>query len=399
MSHTIAFKKTVLIFIGIILISILLFLAAGVLTFVAAEDHRIHGFIDAIRQELVIGDTRSVNQKASSLVLSNDLLSFRIEGGSEISRKRNYFEFSVLDVELHHPVYSDVVNERGLVAKVIIKYSLLRGMIDGFIYWIIFCIGLFFVYPLIYRKVHQDVVNLERGKYNEQLLFIAKQVAHDIRSPLSALATIVHAESNLSVQTKQTLQMVVERINQIANDLLKKKPESSKEQSSSEQEKRENNSSHPLLDVTKVVDQIVQEKKLEYKNIPNFEITFNSQKNVSIPSRLTQADLGRILSNLINNSVESFTHDPRIVIDVFTRSGFAYLTVTDFGKGIPEDVLSKLGVEEISYGKSENLSSKSGSGIGVLSASKIIQAVGGELKLTSKLGSGTTAAIKLSVVI
>ncbi|MEQ1666122.1 MAG: ATP-binding protein, partial [Bdellovibrionales bacterium] len=68
------------------------------------------------------------------------------------------------------------------------------------------------------------------------------------------------------------------------------------------------------------------------------------------------------------------------------------LKVSDNGKGIPPEVLKKLGSENISYGKT---GSASGSGIGVYHAKKIIESLGGKFNVLSNLGQGTQVDIIL----
>ena len=72
--------------------------------------------------------------------------------------------------------------------------------------------------------------------------------------------------------------------------------------------------------------------------------------------------------------------------------GWVEIAVSDTGKGIPEDVLSKLFTEPIKKPKGSK-----GQGVGVLMAQTIIQAFGGEIVVESTSPAGTTLAIRLPV--
>ncbi len=62
--------------------------------------------------------------------------------------------------------------------------------------------------------------------------------------------------------------------------------------------------------------------------------------------------------------------------------------------GIPQSILSKLGTQEISYGKN---AAGSGNGLGVIHAKKTIESFGGEFKIESSADVGTTIKICLPI--
>ena len=122
-----------------------------------------------------------------------------------------------------------------------------------------------------------------------------KQVAHDIASPLSALKlTSDKLPKELNSQ-KKLLDSSIERINSITQDLR------------SSFKIHENADPERLrpVNIQEVVDSILAEKQTEYSLVKNLKITYEQNLNSSKLVRINQNQLKRIISNLLNNSVES----------------------------------------------------------------------------------------------
>lgn len=103
---------------------------------------------------------------------------------------------------------------------------------------------------------------------------------------------------------------------------------------------------------------------------------------------LVMADdaLYSIFDNLINNSVKH-GESKRIDISIEKKGEWCEITVRDFGKGIPPEIMGKLFTEGFSYGK------KAGSGIGLYIVRKTIERYGGEVKVFND--NGAVFVIKL----
>ncbi|MBF6600372.1 MAG: HAMP domain-containing histidine kinase [Dehalococcoidia bacterium] len=123
--------------------------------------------------------------------------------------------------------------------------------------------------------------------------------------------------------------------------------------------------------------------------------------DIDLPGQpaVVQADFDRIeqvLGNLVDNA---FRHTPaggRIVVGARPAAGsMVELFVTDTGGGIaPDDVQH---VFERFY-RSADEASGSGSGLGLAIAREIVRAHGGEMRVTSTPGAGTTFAFTLAAV-
>lgn len=202
----------------------------------------------------------------------------------------------------------------------------------------------------------------------------AKQIVHDIRSPLSAL-NILSDKINIRPEEKELLVGAIQAIDGIASSLT-------------EQTINILNNKAQLINV---IQKIIVQKKIEY---PNLAIEFSHEGHDSDLCVGDSLEISRIFSNLINNSIEATDDSPKIQIFIKRNRKHFHISLKDNGKGIPRDVLRKIGTFGYSYGK-ENFRNRSGSGLGLYNAFKTVERWGGNIKITSEIGNGTEVMIKL----
>ncbi len=140
---------------------------------------------------------------------------------------------------------------------------------------------------------------------------VAKQVAHDIRSPLSCLDTIAKRSDNLNENEKSLIERSVERINEVAEDLLNNERNKNTDKNfeiedimSSNQQASESNLVN--INFTKFVLDSVEFKALEYSKNTELKIISDVEpKAENINFSFDPKMFKRALSDLINNAVES----------------------------------------------------------------------------------------------
>ena len=106
-------------------------------------------------------------------------------------------------------------------------------------------------------------------------------------------------------------------------------------------------------------------------------------------SHVNSSILLRVLSNLINNSVESIIETGVITVGTRTYESVNIISVIDNGSGMSEEMLKVLGNKGFSSGKEK------GNGLGFYHAKKSIEEAGGSLEVRSRVGVGTMVEIKL----
>jgi FixJ family two-component response regulator len=144
-----------------------------------------------------------------------------------------------------------------------------------------------------------------------------------------------------------------------------------------------------------LVDELVSEKRLEFRSKLGVQIQFDPVGGYGVFAQVVEADLKRILSNLVNNAVEALAESKGDVIlrVIAKNSEFCAIEVCDTGVGIDAATLEKLGSVEVSTKSVQG--GKSGSGLGVLSSKRLVQSWGGDLNFDSKPGSGTKVTLTL----
>jgi signal transduction histidine kinase len=220
---------------------------------------------------------------------------------------------------------------------------------------------------------------------------ITAQVSHDIRSPLSALNMVIGSLDSVPEEKRLLIRHSVQRINDIANNLLeqsRKKFDGSTISSTLANEKEINFVTEAVL-LSPLIDSIVSEKRFQFRDRLRIQIEADLTLGYGLFATLKGSELKRVLSNLINNSVEAFENETGQVIvglglipRTIDHREWIGLTVLDNGKGIPPHILAKLGDEGVSYGKE---GTQSGSGLGIYHAKATLESFGGTLDVESHL--------------
>jgi signal transduction histidine kinase/CheY-like chemotaxis protein len=207
---------------------------------------------------------------------------------------------------------------------------------------------------------------------------LATQVAHDIRSPLEVLKGLKSEISILPETSRKRVQLSINRIEEITFNLLKThKKNLGLNQTFSEE-------------LLSLVTSVMTEKKIEFRNSSSIEIEDDfSVKSYGMFSKVQRSTLKSIISNLINNSIDSSTGvNGKVIVSLFRENNYNLITVSDTGSGISKDLSSKLFTRGFT-------TKRNGNGLGLYNAKIEIEAVGGTISFESEVGKGATFTISL----
>jgi signal transduction histidine kinase len=224
------------------------------------------------------------------------------------------------------------------------------------------------------KKLKEEFEKIQKMKVQLEIGNLASQVAHDIRSPLAALENLTMSALADSVEQK-IAKVAIKRLQGIANTLLEKG-------------RFTNASIVGPTEISSIIKCIIDTKSVEF---PKRQIISKGIKKEFF-AKVDKTKFESILSNLINNALEASAESSPVVINYFINNKYIVIEITDHGKGIPSEVLSKLGLEKISFDK------KDGNGLGVFSSFQAIKEWGGTLKIDSKLNIGSTITISLPLI-
>ncbi|HMQ09834.1 MAG TPA: sensor histidine kinase [Oligoflexia bacterium] len=247
------------------------------------------------------------------------------------------------------------------------------------------CVTLLREFTLNYIKIEREVAG-----YSQKIYDTALQVAHDIRSPLTALNVVSKDLSGLPEGSRVLLRSSVQRIQDIANNLVSEGE--GYVQDSDKQIKQRNLEPALLLPI---IEEIISEKRHQLSGKENLEIILESEQSYGLFANIDQHILKRIISNLINNSVEAFESSGKVVVKILENcvTDKILISVKDNGKGIPKNLLPKLGAKGTSFGKDKH--EESGSGLGIYHAKSNIELWEGIFSIESKEGEGTEVKMYL----
>ncbi len=242
-------------------------------------------------------------------------------------------------------------------------------------------------------RLNKNQNRLIDAEKNKAVAHIASQVAHDIRSPLAALNIAIQSMQGVPEEVRILIRSALQRINDIANQLALKKTKRAEDKQSADEP-----SETTLL--SPVIESLVSEKRIQYKAFAGITIESNlSNEACGMFSRIQPGAFKRVLSNLINNSIDAFENESGIITLSMTVGTLPdderqiTIIVADNGKGISPEVLPKLMQRGATYGKEGH--DTSGTGLGLYHAKETIRSWGGNIMIESEIGKGTRVVITL----
>lgn len=221
---------------------------------------------------------------------------------------------------------------------------------------------------------------------------VAARVAHDIRSPLNTLNAVLDTIDDISPESKRLLTTAIQRIREISSGIADQSRLALKET----RHKVETNEpsaakTEPTLLFT-LIESLVEEKQVQHKErAGQIRLLTPSGQSYSSFCAVNPLELKRSLSNLIDNAVEASPSDAPINVAIYSKENQAVVEISDRGRGIPKEILSRIGERGFSHGKAK------GTGLGVHYARKLIEGWGGSFTISSEVGCGTSVQVALPV--
>lgn len=104
----------------------------------------------------------------------------------------------------------------------------------------------------------------------------------------------------------------------------------------------------------------------------------------------------QILLNLLSNAVKFTPPGGQVRLDAVRRDGFVVLSVSDTGVGIPAEALKGLGNPFVQVRDDAGAAHK-GTGLGLALVRSLVEMHGGEWRIESQVGHGTTVSVSLPI--
>jgi len=236
------------------------------------------------------------------------------------------------------------------------------------------------------RRLRNVTVEAERARTVNEL---CRAVSHDIQSPLGALEALVGG-AMLSGESRDLILMVLDRIRGIAADLLQKtRPVSETQREFSPSTAK--SLGQKQLTVLSICQKIAQEKTLEYQRPKKLFVEIIDRGISDLIWPYDNRLIERILSNLINNSVEATKFDANVTIELGLAESILSLKLIDNGSGMPPHLVDQFNAGQFSF------TNEFKNGIGLKTAYSIITGWGGSLRFGVCTNGGTSVTINVPV--
>ncbi len=205
---------------------------------------------------------------------------------------------------------------------------------------------------------------------------MAKQVAHEIKNPLTPMRLTVQ-----SFQRKFDPQDpdIINKVKEYSNTLIQQIDTMSSIASAFSTYAQMPAQQDETLNVVKIT-------KLALDIFNEDYIYFNSEEK-EITAKFDRTQLIRVITNLIKNSVQAIeqngTTNPRIDVNVFVESNMVAITVSDNGIGVSEENREKIFEPKFT-------TKSSGMGLGLAMVKKIVETYEGKITLVTTKEKGST---------
>lgn len=233
-------------------------------------------------------------------------------------------------------------------------------------------------YNKMLTKLEESAGNLAKTEREVAWKEMAKQVAHEIKNPLTPMRlNVQYLEKSLKTEQPEKLkeftQSMISQIDTLTNiasafSSFARMPEAK------------------LVEVE--AKEIIMQSTLLYSDV---HINFNCEDD-SLKIRGDKDQLVRVMNNLIKNAIQAIPEDRevQIAVSIKQKGESVLISVEDNGTGVPEDKWNKI------FEPSFTTKTK-GMGLGLAMVKNIIEGLQGEIWFKTKTNQGTTFYISLPI--
>jgi signal transduction histidine kinase len=214
----------------------------------------------------------------------------------------------------------------------------------------------------LYSTVTKLIEEIVRFQREEEKLRLSRQIAHDLRAPLSVLENLY--KSNAKVESLE--KMALKRIRDISDSLMPKSP---------------TNSQYFIN-----LDSFLHEIVTTFHQL-DFEITFLQPQKSQIKLKFPEIELFRFISNILKNSLEA--NASKIHISINQSKNLLVLAIKDNGKGAPSSEIPNM---------LAGISSKiDGHGLGISNMLTKLKSIEGSLEIKTEPDKGFEIVLTMPI--
>ena len=228
-------------------------------------------------------------------------------------------------------------------------------------------------------QLEESATRLAKSEREQAWREMAKQVAHEIKNPLTPMRLSVQSferkfnpeDENIKEKLKEYSQTLIQQIDVMSSIAsafsdFAKMPTQKKEKIE-------------IISIVKLALDIFNEKSVKYLT-----------KEKELYAFLDKTQLIRIVTNLVKNALQATENEenPFINVEIISKGSKIKIVVSDNGKGISEEVKDLIFEPKFT-------TKTSGMGLGLPMIKNIIEAYDGAISFTSNKGAGTVFTVIL----
>ncbi len=233
-------------------------------------------------------------------------------------------------------------------------------------------------YNSMIDELEESAVQLATSEREQAWREMAKQVAHEIKNPLTPM--------RLSVQSFQRKfdpndSNIHQKVDEYSNTLIQQIDIMSSIASAFSSFAKMPAQKNEMLNVVEIIDLALDIFSEKY-------ITFNSSKK-EIIAKFDRTQLIRVITNLVKNGIQAIPEGqaPEIIVDVSEEGNDVILSIKDNGVGITDENRNKVFEPKFT-------TKTSGMGLGLAMVKNIVNTYNGSITFTSNENDGTTFIVK-----
>ncbi|MFH6602924.1 ATP-binding protein [Maribacter algicola] len=233
-------------------------------------------------------------------------------------------------------------------------------------------------YNAMIDELELSAIKLARSEREQAWREMAKQVAHEIKNPLTPMRLSVQSfQRKFDPQDPNIENKVAEYSKTLIQQIDTMSSIASAFSSFAEMPAQQNET----LNVVKIVKLALDIFNEEY-------IHFISEEE-EIIAKLDRTQLIRVVTNLVKNAIQAVpeVESPRILVSVVSEDDYVKISVADNGVGIADNFAEKIFEPKFT-------TKSSGMGLGLGMVKNIVETYKGSINFTSQSGKGTVFTVK-----
>jgi signal transduction histidine kinase len=236
-------------------------------------------------------------------------------------------------------------------------------------------------YNSMIDELEDNAVKLAQGERESAWREMAKQVAHEIKNPLTPMRLSIQ---NFERKFDSSDPDVDEKVKDLSHSLLQQIDTMTSIASAFSDFAKMPVAKKELIDIIEVTDSAVDLFGEEY-------ISFSSEVD-ELKAVFDRNQLVRIVTNLVTNAQQAMDEQvaPKIEVNVRELQNEVMISVSDNGKGIEEKNRDKVFEPKFT-------TKSSGMGLGLAMVKNILNAYDGSINFETNIGSGTTFYVKFPI--